>query len=63
MTRRDYVLIAEAINSVRCEEREAGRNDLPIYSVARRLAHRLRQESPAFQTARFMAACGFPADV
>ena len=61
MTRKDYVLVAEAINSVRCETREAGRDDLPVFSVAHRLAHRLKLDNPAFERARFMAACGFPA--
>ena len=39
---------------------EAGRDDLPVFSVAHRLAHRLKLDNPAFERARFMAACGFP---
>lgn len=61
MTRKDYVLIAEAINSVRCETREAGRDPQQVYEVAARLAHRMKLVNANFERARFMAACGFPA--
>lgn len=63
MTRKDYVLIAEGINSVRCEMQERGQDPQGAYEVASRLAHRLRCDNDRFERARFMRACGFAVEV
>ena len=53
MTRKDYVLIAEAI-------KRAGGPDANAYEVAHYIAFALRRDNPRFERARFMEACGFP---
>lgn len=59
MTRKDYVLIAEAVNLAKDQTRPAERD--PIYWTAHFVANALRRDNPRFEKARFMAACGFPA--
>ena len=75
MTRKDYVLIADAIKSVLADVRaDSGNPNLSdkgravlsgerigAQDVALRLADRLRQDNPRFETKRFLTACGFPA--
>lgn len=63
MTRKDYELIASAIRDEAEAEVRAGRSDNALYGLARTLSHRLRMTNPRFEVVRFMAACGFPADV
>lgn len=56
MTRKDYVLIAEAFKvaaeAVDYPER------LGALLAANEIAHRLEQDNPRFDRPRFMAACG-----
>lgn len=62
MTRKDYILIAEALRAtlidpefgVALPERERAAVGL----VAHQIAHRLRQDNPRFDRARFIDACG-----
>ena len=65
MTRKDYILIAEAIK--RAHDGDVG--NLPrdgvrlgAYEVAHYLANALRRDNPRFERARFMSACGFPGE-
>ena len=58
MTRKDYNLIAEAIELARSEATEPQRD--AIYWAANRIANALRRNNPRFERARFMEACGFP---
>lgn len=76
MTRKDYVLIAEAIKSVldvvRTESDNPNLSDrgravlagerIGIQGAALRLADTLRQDNPRFEWKRFMVACGFDMD-
>lgn len=62
MTRKDYVLIAEAIK--RAHDGDVG--NLPrdnvrtgAFEAAHAIACALRRDNPRFERARFMAACGF----
>jgi hypothetical protein len=60
MTRKDYELIAKALNtqmemSVLCEE-EAG--IYAVTNIACDLADTLVRENPRFDRARFLSACG-----
>ena len=56
MTRKDYVLIAEAISGAVKAHGETG----CVRLAAENLAHLLRRDNPRFERARFMEACGFP---
>ena len=76
MTRKDYVLIADAIKSVldvvRAESESPNLSDrgravlagerIGIHGAALRLADRLRQDNPRFEWKRFLTACGFDMD-
>ena len=76
MTRKDYVMIAEAIReslqTIRRELQFEGLNDhtrailtgesAGIKFAALRLADTLRQDNPRFEWKRFMQACGFDMD-
>ena len=57
MTRKDYNLIADAIRGAVDAHGQAA----SVKLAAENLAHRLRHTNPRFETARFMAACGFSA--
>lgn len=75
MTRKDYVMIADAIRELLGDiERESGPmavcdrtralmagEHLGVRHVAMRLADQLRQDNPRFDRTRFMAACGLTA--
>lgn len=75
MTRKDYVMIADAIRELLADiERESGPmavcdrtralmagEHLGVRHVAMRLADQLRQDNPRFDRTRFMAACGLTA--
>lgn len=75
MTRKDYVLIADAIRGLLADiERESGPmavcdrtrallagEHLGARHAASRLADTLRQDNPRFDRVRFMAACGLTA--
>lgn len=58
MTRKDYILLAEAIS-------DSGSNlghdtwDEARKEIARFIADALASDNPRFNRARFMAACGF----
>jgi hypothetical protein len=57
MTRKDYQLIADAINL----SKWSSGNDIhleTIRTVAQDLATKLAQENPRFDRARFLTACG-----
>lgn len=59
MTRKDYNLIADAIER---SARHASRDDRnAIAGTATFIAHALRTDNPRFDTSRFMDACGFSA--
>lgn len=58
MTRKDYTLIAAAVERMARHESKEGRQ--AIYGVVHALAHDLRRDNERFERARFMAACGFP---
>jgi len=62
MTRKDYVLIAEALNSARLDMKEMPHGDRTYgtYQAAESIAYALRRTNPRFEKARFMEACGFP---
>jgi hypothetical protein len=69
MTRKDYVLIADAIRGLLADiDREsagmraalAGER-LGVRSVAHRLADQLRQDNARFDRTRFIEACGLTA--
>ena len=56
MTKKDYVLIAEAIKYALENER----NDIStVRSVADRIAEKLQDDNPRFDWDRFLTACGF----
>ena len=74
MTRKDYILIADAIRGLLAEiEREVAtagcdrtRNiitgeHLGVRHVAIRLSDQLRQDNPRFDCTRFIEACGLTA--
>lgn len=75
MTRKDYILIADAIRELLADiERESGPmavcdrtralmagEHLGVRHAASRLADQLRQDNPRFDRTRFMAACGLTA--
>ena len=58
MTRKDYVLIAEAIKAAT----EAMPKDYlqrnGAYLAANEISHRLQQDNPRFERKRFLEACG-----
>jgi hypothetical protein len=60
MTRKDYVLIAEAIKA-ETDEWSTRDQSNAVYFVAKRLARQFQRDNTRFDTSRFMAACGFPA--
>lgn len=69
MTRKDYVMIADAIRELLADidrespgMREVLRGErMGVASVARRLADQLRQDNPRFDRTRFIEACGLTA--
>ena len=56
MTRQDFVLIAETINSIPAYDTESGQDarELAAYKFAKSLA----ATNPAFNRERFLRACG-----
>jgi hypothetical protein len=67
MTRKDYVLLAEALNAARCntdggyssvteEQRRQRMHGVAI--AARAVCHALARENARFDSERFLAACG-----
>lgn len=63
MTRKDYVLLAEAINAERKTWTGAAYGQLrvrAIESLAARIANAINADNPSFDIYRFMADCGFP---
>ena len=56
MTRKDYILIAEAFKSA--AEAVDYPERLGALLAANEIAHRLERDNPRFDRARFMAACG-----
>lgn len=59
MTRKDYVLIADAIK--RSAEFASRDERNAIAGAAAFIANAMRQGNSRFEKARFMTACGFPA--
>ncbi len=55
MTRKDYILIAEAIKAIR---EDFGDNPVALDVVADELALALQADNSRFDTARFLTACG-----
>lgn len=72
MTRKDYILIADAIRETLADiARDSGNEDLSdrgravlagerigAHTIAMRLGDRLRQGNPRFEMRRFIEACG-----
>lgn len=57
MTRKDYILIANAIQTTR--NSVCGEADYAVVdAVSKELAFVLKQDNPRFDRALFMAACG-----
>lgn len=66
MTRKDYILIAEAIklahDGSHSEQRDVSAIErAAIYDTASLIARALRRDNDRFERAAFMEACGFPA--
>ncbi len=60
MTRKDYELIAAAINEAAVIARaHAGKEPLAVRSTAHKIAGALAKDNARFDQERFMAACGF----
>ena len=55
MTRKDYILIAEAIEAIRAD---FGDNPVSLDVVAEELASALQADNARFDNARFLTACG-----
>ena len=55
MTRKDYQLIADVINSIQAD---FGDNPVSLDVVASELSSALSQDNPRFDRARFLTACG-----
>ena len=55
MTRKDYILIAEAIEAIRAD---FGDNPVALDVVAGELASALQADNSRFDKARFLTACG-----
>ena len=59
MTKKDYVLIAANIADIHTWAVQSSRDAVTaVGEVAARLATALKAESPSFDRARFLAACG-----
>ena len=56
MTRKDYELIAASFHAI---VERAPVDDTALRDTALELAHRLRQDNPAFSLNTFMRACGW----
>lgn len=65
MTRKDYVMIAEAINEARegSATMPHGDRSYGAFAAAEAIAYALRRNNPRFEKARFMEACGFGATI
>lgn len=60
MTRKDYVMIAEAIRDAALEAKDAGLEALiHVETAATYIADGCKRENGRFDRSRFMAACGF----
>jgi len=65
MTRKDFELIAEAINEARegAATMPHGNRAYGAFAAAEAIAYALRRTNPRFEKARFMEACGFGATI
>lgn len=59
MTRRDYVRIAQAINSARYDARDNADTCRTLHVLASRICKDEADLNPRFDEVRFMKACGF----
>lgn len=59
MTRKDYVMIAEAIADAAMGRDSRSDEARAIKTVAEYIADGLKADNSRFDRARFMAACGF----
>ena len=57
MTRKDYLLIAEAIQSARYTAKVSGHDDKSLNIVAFEFARLLASDNDNFDRERFLAAC------
>lgn len=57
MTRKHYVILAEAIHRA-FRQCQADGERIMVTGVAKEIATALQKDNPAFQYARFMRACG-----
>ena len=60
MTRKDYVLLAEAIKAA--VEATDYPERLGALLAANEISHRLQQDNPRFDRVRFIKACGLEVD-
>jgi hypothetical protein len=58
MTRKDYVLISDAIKTARKVEGDMGAVLVSVAHLAHTLATELEIDNPRFNRARFLDACG-----
>lgn len=59
MTRKDYILIAEAIRNVR---KNKGTDESTLLAVVWTIANQMQLENMRFDPSRFVKACGFNPD-
>lgn len=58
MTRKDYILLADALRRARIETLRTGHDAEGIRIAAIEIAYELKDDNPAFDKERFMKACG-----
>lgn len=58
MSRKDYVLIAQAFKAMQSDELNVYQETI-LRKLARRLASELANDNSAFRRDQFLAACGF----
>lgn len=63
MTRKDYILIAEAITAEANEWSDQPEAFAAIGHTASRIASALQRDNPRFNRAMFMNACGLSATI
>lgn len=56
MTRKDYILLAEALKNAICALNKTERTGALL--AANEISHRLKQDNPRFERKRFLEACG-----
>jgi len=60
MTKKNFILIANAIN---CERLDSRNDELTIIKVMERIAQSLKVTNPKFDKDKFYLACGFKTEI